>query len=403
MMRMSWLALAGILLLPAADAKAMDFSVDAYVDARLVLPPGEKSWLDGGLGKFRFGADQPTPNLRLVEAVAQGTLSITDELHAVGVLRLEPKQPSGIDVLETYLTWRPAASGDWRWSVKAGAFFPPVSVENDDLGWTSPYTLTPSAINSWVGEELRTIGGEGTLVRHTDWGTLSAIGALFCCNEPAGTVMADRGWALDDRPTGLFERLRLPDATVRLFGGTPPGRTGLFENIDGQVGWYAGLRADVSGLGQVTVLRYDNNADPNAYTSRDSSWLTRFWSVALKTRLAGVTLLAQGFAGDTAIGDGTGDLYTTDFDSAFLLASYDIDDWRVSGRIEAFNTRNADGPIFNEDGHALTAALSWSAREWLRLSAEVLNIDSRRSERVLEGAPVQRNDTQFQLSARVFL
>ena len=48
-------------------------------------------------------------------------------------------------------------------SVKAGAFFPAISLENDDLGWTSPYTLTPSAINSWIGEELRTIGSEGIL------------------------------------------------------------------------------------------------------------------------------------------------------------------------------------------------------------------------------------------------
>ena len=53
------------------------------------------------------------------------------------------------------------------WSVKAGAFFPTISLENDDLGWTSPYTLTPSAINSWIGEELRTIGSEAhAALRH---------------------------------------------------------------------------------------------------------------------------------------------------------------------------------------------------------------------------------------------
>ena len=58
-------------------------------------------------------------------------------------------------------------TGRVSWSVKAGAFFPTISLENDDLGWTSPYTLTPSAINSWIGEELRTIGSEGiAALRH---------------------------------------------------------------------------------------------------------------------------------------------------------------------------------------------------------------------------------------------
>ena len=71
--------------------------------------------------------------------------------------------PSVVDALETYLRYAPTAEGDFAWSVKAGAFFPTISLENDDLGWASPYTLTPSAINSWIGDELRTIGSEGTL------------------------------------------------------------------------------------------------------------------------------------------------------------------------------------------------------------------------------------------------
>ncbi len=378
----------------------MDISFAGYVDLRLIVPAGEKSWLDGGLGKFRFGAGQPSPDLRLTEAVGEATLAIRDDLHAVTTLRLEPEQRTGIDILESYVAWRPPASGDWRWSAKAGAFFPPVSVENDDLGWTSPYTLTPSAINSWVGEELRTIGGEATLAHSGSAGTLSATASLLCCNTPAGTMMAERGWALDDRPTGLFERLRLPDATVRLYGGTPPGRTGLFENVGGTAGWYAQLKWDVPGIGQLALLRYDNEADPNASTSRDSAWLTRFWNVSLKSRLGGVALLAQAFTGDTAVGDGAGGLSTTYFDSAFVLASYDIGDWRLSARAESFDSRTAHFALMDEDGHAFTAAVIWNARDWLRLTAEALTIDSRRNERALENLATDSIDTQFQLDAR---
>jgi len=403
-MRTRLILAAGACFAIIPSAKAMDFTLDAYADFRILAPSGEVGWIDGGLGKFRFGADQPSPNVRFVEAVAQATLAVTDDLHLVSVVRVEPEQRTGIDVLEAYATWRPESSNDWRWSVKAGAFFPTVSVENDDLGWTSPYTLTPSAINSWIGDELRTIGGEGTLARQTRVGTLSAVAAIFCCNEPAGTLIADRGWTLDDRPTALFERVRLPDATVNLFGGTAPGRTGLFQNIDGDIGWYAGLRWDIPDLGQLAVLRYDNRANPFAYTTRDAAWLTRFWSGSLKTRVWGATVLVQALTGDTSIGDEEGDLFRTYFDSAFALVSYDIGDWRMSGRAETFETRNVPSfTLFDEDGRAFTAALLWNARDWLRLSAELINIDSRRTERLLVGSPAERSETQFQFGARVLL
>jgi hypothetical protein len=404
MRRLALLLLPFLALVTNEGAHASTFSFNGYADFRLVLPPSEKSWLDGGLGKLRYGASQPDPDFRFAEAVGQLTFAWTDELHFVAVARVEPQTPSGIDALEGYAAWRPQPFGDWGWSMKAGAFFPTISVENDDLGWTSPYTLTPSAINSWIGEELRTIGGEGTLSRQTSWGTVSAIGAVFCCNEPAGTMMADRGWAMDDRPTGLFEPLRLPDATVSLFGGTPPGHTKLFQNIDDRAGWYAGLKWDVPDLGQIAVLRYDNNADPFASNAYDSSWLTRFWSASLKTRIAGVTVLAQALTGDTAIGGG-GMLFTTRFNSAFVLASYDIgEDWRVSARAETFDVR--DHPSFtliDEDGHAFTAAAIWTPKDWLRVTAEIIAITSRRGERTLEALNPTLSNTQFQLSTRFIL
>ena len=79
-------------------------------------------------------------------------------------------------------------------------------------GWRSPYTLSFSAINTWVGEELRTIGAEYSL----DWlgrshghdfdFTLSAAG--YGWNDTAGTVIATRGWGLHDRQSTLFGRYR---------------------------------------------------------------------------------------------------------------------------------------------------------------------------------------------------
>jgi hypothetical protein len=153
--RFGWALLAAALFaavgVPAhAEENFGALSVSGYADFRLVAPPREIAWLNGGLSKFRYGNDEG--QFRFAEGVVQGAFKIDDEFSAVTVLRGEPEQRIGIDMLEGYVSWHPAASGPVSWSVKTGAFFPTISLENDDLGWASPYTLTPSAINSWIGD-----------------------------------------------------------------------------------------------------------------------------------------------------------------------------------------------------------------------------------------------------------
>src|SRR3954466_4305796 len=147
----------------ATEARALDLtddlSITGYGDARLIAPTDQPSWLKGGLGKFRYGSGQNFGG----EAVLQASWRMNDDFSAITVLRAEPQTPGVVDALEAYLRYAPAPQGKLSWSVKAGAFFPAISLENDDIGWTSPYTLTPSAINSWIGDEVRTIGSEASL------------------------------------------------------------------------------------------------------------------------------------------------------------------------------------------------------------------------------------------------
>jgi len=391
------------LLFADVQAEAVDLSFSGFADGRIIAPSGETSWLNGGLGKFTFGGNGG--NARFVQAVGQGSLSLDDDLNVVAVARAEPNQPSGINALEAYLSWHPQSDDNLQWSAKVGAFFPTISLENDDLGWTSPYTLTPSAINSWIGDELRTLGGEAVIRWHTDVGTFSPMMALFCCNEPAGILIADRGWSMDDIPTGLFGRVPLPDATETLFHAAVPGSAGLFNQIDSRVGWYAGASWQMADIGKLSLVRYDNEADPASKTASDTSWATHFWSLGARTQFGSLVLIAQGITGNTMIVPRPGLVSLTNFQSAFLLASYDWDDWRLSGREDQFQTRHpaATPSPFSEDGHASTASLSWSGFDWLRLTGEVIAMDSRRGEYVQAGlgSPVQ-NATQFQLNARVF-
>ena len=138
------------------------------------------------------------------------------------------------------------------------------------------------------------IGSEGTVRWEAkDWGTISLLGALFCCNDEAGELIADRGWAMDDRPFGLFERERVPDATLRIFHAPVPGRTGMFDEIDGIVGWYAGAVWQVPGIAKFTVTRYDNQGEPAATSLRDFGWRTKFWNFGARTQVAAPLLLGN--------------------------------------------------------------------------------------------------------------
>ena len=205
-------------LLAVTPAQAAQWDFTGYADLRVVIPPEQdRSWLDGGLGKLRYGSGDS--NLQFGGAVGQASVLITPELVAEAVGRVESNQATPVDLLEAYIRYRPVSTTAWRWSVKAGAFFAPFSLENTELGWSPYWTITSSAINSWFGEEFRTIGGEFDLEWRDQAGTLTMAASAFGLNEPAGVMMADRGWTLDDQPTGLFSKLRLPDATLlRKFG-----------------------------------------------------------------------------------------------------------------------------------------------------------------------------------------
>jgi hypothetical protein len=400
--------LAALCVMQRVPAFAQDLgalTISGYGDFRALTSPSETAWLNGGLSKFRNGNGDG--NFRFAEAVAQGDLRLSDESAFVALARAEPEQRTGLDLLEGYFSWHPAAEGAWSWSLKTGAFFPTISLENDDLGWTSPYTLTPSAINSWIGEELRTIGGEGILrYDTTGLGTLSFTGSVYCCNDPAGVLIADRGWAMDDRPSGLFSDVRLPQATVKLFH-MADNRTPLFDEIDGRPGWYAGLGWQIAGIGKLTVLRYDNEGDPYRRSGAYTAWDTRFWSYGARTSWNDLVLIAQGLQGRTVIGSAFGLSYTG-FQSAFLLASYDLnglgfEDWRASLRGDVFQTRHSGSNLMNEDGHAETLSLSWQGVNWLRLTGELIVMQSRKGEYVLAGfSSPEAAQQEFQLSAKVF-
>src|SRR4029453_8098173 len=83
--------------------------------------------------------------------------------------------------------------------------------EHEGPDWHVADTVTPSAINSWIGEEVRPAAVETTVDARVGSGRLVATAALFAANDPGGTLLALRGWALHDRKTLAFRRQPLPE------------------------------------------------------------------------------------------------------------------------------------------------------------------------------------------------
>jgi multidrug efflux system outer membrane protein len=115
-----------LLVLCCARAEALDVAFSGYLDARLIAPTDQQSWVKGGLGKFRFGGGNG--NARFVEAVGEANATLLDDLSAQVSARIEPTDSSGVDLLEAYQLYAPRPAGAFSWSVKAGAFFPTISL-----------------------------------------------------------------------------------------------------------------------------------------------------------------------------------------------------------------------------------------------------------------------------------
>jgi hypothetical protein len=387
-----------------AGAEELELSVDL----RAVSTDATQSRLTGGLGKLRYDDTQQGLRLGYVElgyhADPLETLRVSAQAYAYG-----DHDVNLIDLTELYADWRPIPSSILRSRLKVGAFYPGISLENRMQGWNSPYTLSYSAINSWVGEELRTIGAEYSL----DWLgrshghamdlTLSAAG--FGWNDTAGTVLATRGWGLHDRQSTLFGRYAN--------GGTPlPERTIFFDDLDKRAGYYLGAAANYRGLLELRALHYDNRAAlaaPASETIDDSTWETYFDSYGARwTPNAAWTLIGQWLHGRTYVSP---DLPHTawSYNSEFLLASLQSGAMRYSVRYDRFEMQQTYSsfeyiPLLLADhGHAWTLACTRDFNRHWSTALEAIVATSAVPLRALFGNPPNARERQLQLALRYTL
>lgn len=393
--------LAALLLFAVGSAHAgepLDMRVGA--DVRVVSADAEHSIVGGGLDRTRFDGDHD--GLRFGSAWLRAQYRLSDALSVrTDLLSYGDGHGAALDATQLYLQFRPFPSGPVRWGIKAGAFYPELSMENRGPAWTPVYTLTPSAINAWYGEELRAIGVE----TEARWlganqgynGDVGLIAGVYGWNDPIGTLIAFRGWALHDRQTGLKGYLSGPPGT----GGV---RIKEFTEIDGRPGYYAGVDWRHGDRLDFRVFRYDNRADPAAHTST-YAWLTRFTAAGMRWEAdAHWTLIGQVLRGDTAWGPPATWEQVWDMDAWFVMASSEWNQWRFSLRRDGFSTQQVKGMgvlgNYDDRGHAWTASAIWSWREHWQLLGEWLQIDSRFPYRATYGETASQKNRQFQLAMR---
>jgi hypothetical protein len=388
------------------------------VDARGGRTDAVVDWLDGGLGKTRYGGSRETTFARLAQAslLLKAELSESVDVRLHFNLDTEPgagSRHSRVGPVETYLAYHPSWSPSFNLRARAGVFFPPVSLEHPGRGWTTAYTITPSAVNTWVGEDLRATGGELTLVMGGGAHEVTAGGAVFGWNDPAGTLLAWRGWALHDRQTGLRDRLPLAPLPSIGPGGlfplqvpyTAPGR-----EVDHRPGFYGSGSWTWSGRLHLRGLYYDTRADMAAVREGQYGWAMRFASAGARLSLPGsIEIVAQHVRGRSQMGRRPDGLAMVDVEprASFVLLTGSWGRHRLSVRRDWFEVEDM-GPIVAEDdnrekGSAWTAAYLLRTGEKHRLALEAVRIDSRRPIRPALGWPAHADELLLQLSFRLSL
>lgn len=388
---------------PTPLAQAQDMFDRSTISGALVAGPvfasNAETWTRSGSGKLEhrdieFAADAIVAWRPDITQTVSSHISLALQSSVRGVL--------GID--ETYVRFRRDPEASIGISGRAGLFFPPASLEHDGAEWTTNYTLTPSAIGSWIAEEVKVLGAEVTLhAAVTDRPARLTI-AAFGANDTAGSLLTFRGWALHDLRATAGQTLPLPPVTPVFF--EQASRTRPVAEVDGRIGGYAKAEVDLSGALRVAAMAYANRGDLVSLRDGQYAWMTRFATIGASLRTSGnTTVMAQVMTGSTRMGLDTNKQAVTDvsFHSGYLLVSKPLPTGSITGRIDAFAINDhsfLDLEDNAEKGAALTGAWAKALSGATEIVSEVLVVWSDRPARARTGVRADQVEVQTKIAIR---
>lgn len=381
-------------------------------NVRLSATSGEDSWVNGGFGKLgASGHDDDvriTPQLGQINMIWQPRFTWSLSATVVGVVQGGERTEAGLE--QAFVSFKPLGGARHRISARAGLLWPSLSLEHEGADWHVVDTITPSAINSWIGEEVRPLAAEITASTSAGEHQLAATGGVFAANDTSGTLLSFRGWALHDRTTLGFRRQPLPPLPELIENDQPRFTHPLLDVEPGfahRPGYYAKLAWQPPIPVRFELFRYDNRADPEAVNEElEWGWRTKFNHVGAVADLGGgTTIKFQAMTGRTLMGFVEEDGIWVDnrFRSAFVLAAHDFGNGGVAARIEGFDTRQDGSLVASESDETGWAATVAGHRNWGPVTAfvELLHVSSKRAIREMVSLDPRQRQTSLQAELRV--
>lgn len=349
------------------------FWIRGLLDVRIAQGGRAPSWTDRGPGKTRYGGKSTSLGFERVTRVALSQLAIEVGGTLPWGVRAQAQLNWDTDIngdarpslIEAFLRkeW-----GEWEngWGFQTGVMNVPFSLEHVGPAWTPKYTLSASALNSWIWEEIRLVGVEGEWWQVTQAGIRLGLltGAGFGPDQ-LGRLLALRGWALGDVLSGVNSDLPLPARGVQ---------TDIFYEEDYRPAVYTWLTiSDERERGALRIGYFDNLGDQ----ATTGIWETRFGTVgAILHPLARMDLLVQYLEGVARVRSPSNDSSLRAF---YVLLSYHYKGHRLSVRYDDFRVHDLDGsPSTRERGDGVTLAYLFEFGLHHRIGFEYIWLHSHR-------------------------
>ncbi len=409
--------MAAVILAAPSAVDAGPLTVDGFVALRGTGVSSQPSWREGAFGRVTLGADSTDDD----EVYALGKLHLALDwqpspffgayLHVTG--RAEPSEVDGreIGIIEAFLHGSAPAGKSGSLNFQLGHFFLPTSRENIEIAWSSPYTLTYSALNTWIGEEMRLTG---LLTEYEiDVGGRHQIrlgASVFGGNDSNGALLAWRGWSFSDRLSAFGELVPLPPLSSLepdgvFFAQRDDGSKPFGDDLDDRAGWAGFLRWRAADRAVIQLTRYDNRGDRGLYQS-EYAWRTELDLLGVELRPNDSwTLAGEWMNGSTGMGFYAPAKVQADFETAYLLASWQRGAFRTTLRYDTFEVVDIDGPVADdndEDGDGWTFAVFFEPRMNLRLGLELSSIDAQRQAAARHGFDPDTGADSVKLELRYY-
>lgn len=407
--RLAALAL-GLLAAQPAWAEADLFSrdtVSGLIDLRAAVADGEEGWPERSYGKLRYGGsgEGARGHADIAEAHLVWRPRLSWSWSATVDFTYQPDQDHGVDLGEVIVAYK-SAPGPTRYAARIGLMYPPVSLEHSGAAWTVTDSITPSAINSWIGEEVKVIGAEGTVRRAFGDHELAATAAVFGYDDTSGTLLTIRGWALHDLKATAWGDFPLPPMSPFMRTKQAADSKSLDE-IDRRVGYYGRLEWRPPGPVSLEAFYYDNAGNRTGVEHKQWAWETRFlnlgatWQLDERTRI-----VAQAMNGETLMGFRMPGGYWIDagFSSGYLLASRTFGDSAITGRLDVFAIRDRTYKAIDdnaEEGWAAMLAWRRPLSDHATFLLEAIHVSSDRPGRVYMGVGPEQAQSAVQSSLRL--